>query len=572
MNSIPFYLMALIVAIAKTPLDIYQICAWNHGTEKTEPWRSKRPAAIGTRLRALTVRLCNWGRAAGGLPLITAVATACIVALLLTAPQLHAMTAPHTPVLTAIALGVPGLKGYRQRDNDLKAEKAKVTKERAAIGETAMRENRAMTKDEKDKFLALGPTIEGLQAQIDENAELLVAAEASNEAERTFKIVKPDPDVQADAAAQAAAGLQPHTPSIVVVDMTKKVGYFGRQLQAVRNAALALKDGQGLSASDRDLLKPMQAAATGMTTDVPSDGGFLVAPERSSTIIQRMYSTGEVMSRVFNLPIGPNSNGILLPAIDETSRADNSRYGGIVSGWLGQGNTLAAGKPKFRLMDLKLRKVAAFVYTTDELLADAVALDGWINKYLPMELTFRTEDSVFNGVGSNQPLGLLNSGAVISLTRATSGHITSDDLRAMVNRLWAPLWPSAVFFVDQSTLGEFDQLAIPIGTGGALDPSYKPAGSVPGQKYGTYKGIPIIPVEYCAALGTVGDIVLTSLSEYTTIDKGGVEQAVSLHVAFLTDEAVYRFIYRVDGQLSWNAALTPKNGGNSLSCAVVLAT
>ena len=136
--------------------------------------------------------------------------------------------------------------------------------------------------------------------------------------------------------------------------------------------------------------------------------------------------------------------------------------------------------------------------------------------------------------------------------------------------MWAPLWGRAAFFVDQSTLGEFDQLGIAIGTGGYADPSYKPAGSMPGQVYATYKNIPIIPVEYCAALGTSGDIVLVDLGEYTLIDKAPVESAVSIHVAFLTDEQVFRFMYRVDGQLNWNAAMTPKSGGSTLSCIVVL--
>src|SRR5581483_10014444 len=107
-------------------------------------------------------------------------------------------------------------------------------------------------------------------------------------------------------------------------------------------------------------------------------------------------------------------------------------------------------------------------------------------------------------------------------------------------------------------------------------PIYKPAGVAVGpngtQGYSpaTLYGRPILTTEYNAALGTVGDIVLANFGEYIVIDKGGVDQAVSLHVAFLTDEAVYRFMYRIDGALSWNAALTPKNGGNTLSPVVTL--
>jgi HK97 family phage major capsid protein len=243
-----------------------------------------------------------------------------------------------------------------------------------------------------------------------------------------------------------------------------------------------------------------------------------------------------------------------------------------VSGWLGQGNTLTAGKPKFRELELKLRKVGAFIYTTDELIADAIALGAWINKYLPLELQFRTEDAFINGDGSNKPQGILSSGSLITATRSSSGHVLADDMRAMYYRMWAPLRKTAVFLISQEVEAEIEQGFIVIGTAGQLDPSYKPAGSVPGQVYSTYKNIPIIPVEYCAALGTSGDVILVNLGEYTSIDKGGIEQAVSLHVAFLTDEAVYRFMYRVDGQMSWNSALTPKNGGNSLSPVIVLST
>jgi hypothetical protein len=54
MRTIPLYLIALIVAIANSPLDIYQICAWNHGTEKVEPWRRTRSdAPVTRRLRSI---------------------------------------------------------------------------------------------------------------------------------------------------------------------------------------------------------------------------------------------------------------------------------------------------------------------------------------------------------------------------------------------------------------------------------------------------------------------------------------------------------------------------------------
>lgn len=455
------------------------------------------------------------------------------------------------------------LKQLRQRAADLNGEILSAKKARASVGDAAVKENRALSAEERAAFVAGGQTITDLEAKLAENGELLQAAESLNEAERAYQ-PGPDPDALAGQKAAAAAGVQ--TGRVEVTDKTKEPGFFGRCLQAVRGFAV---NGR-VSATEADLLK-MMAGPSGLNTDVPSEGGFLVAPERSSVILQRAYQIGQVLSRVNRMPIGPNSNGMQIPAIDETSRANNSRFGGIVSGWLGQGNAAASvGKPKFRIMDLKLRKVGAFCYATDEQIADSIALEAWINRFLPLELTYRTEDAVFNGTGAGQPLGLLNSGALITVTRNTAAHVTSLDLQGMWNRLWAPLRGNAVWFVDQSVEADLDALGIAIGTGGIADPSYKPAGSVPGQPYATYKGAPIIPVEYGAAIGTTGDIVLTNLDEYVLIDKGGVQSAVSMHVAFLTDEAVYRFIYRVDGQNSWSSVLTPKSGGSTLSDVVVL--
>lgn len=456
------------------------------------------------------------------------------------------------------------LKQLRQRASDLKNEILKVKRDRVALGESALKETRNMTEEERAQFLALGQRVEQLESQLTETEELLAIAEEANEQERAWRGEPQPTDDQVTVAAP--------TPRIQVVDPATRPGYFGAQLQAIRKLALQAK-GMGnepVTAADLELVKPMKAAATGLNTDVPSEGGFVVQTQQTSGILQRAYEIGPILSRVNRMPIGAGFNGVTMPAIDETSRADSSRYGGIVSTWVGQGTAVTSGKPKFRLIELKLRKVMATVYATDEQIADAVALESWINRYLPLELTFRTEDSIFNGTGSNQPLGVLNSGAVLSVTRATASHVKYEDVRGMWARMWAPLRPTAAWFIDQSVEPDLEQLSIAIGTAGVLAPIYRPAGSLPGQTYATLYGRPVIPVEYCANLGTSGDIVLVNLDEYVLIDKGGVDQAVSLHVAFLTDEAVYRFIYRVDGQLTWNAALQPKSGGSTLSCALVL--
>lgn len=453
-----------------------------------------------------------------------------------------------------------GLKALRQRDSDLKAEIVQAKKDRAAIGTAAVAEKRQMTDAERASFVQLGQTIDRLDAELAENTMLLQAAEEANEAERTMAAEPP---------ARA-----PHV-EVGVENITKAPGFFGRQLMAVRS--FYVNGGWNhISGDEQKALRVanphgINAAATGLNTDVNSEGGFLVGSERSNTVLQRAYSQGAILSRVRRQPIGAGSNGMTFPAIDETSRADGSRFGGVSSAWAGQGNSTSAGKPKYREMSLKLKKLLAFVYATDEMLQDATATEGWINQNLPNELSFRIEDAIINGTGANQPYGVLTSGAIVSVTRNTASKVIFEDIKSMWYRMWAGSRANAIWICEQSVEPELDVLSVPVGTGGALAQGpFKAAGSAPGQTTATLYGRPVFPVEYCAALGTVGDIVLFDPSEYVFIDKGGVDQAVSIHVSFLNGESVFRFTTRVDGQLAWNAALTPKSGGSTLSCAVSL--
>jgi hypothetical protein len=73
-------------------------------------------------------------------------------------------------------------------------------------------------------------------------------------------------------------------------------------------------------------------------------------------------------------------------------------------------------------------------------------------------------------------------------------------------------------------------------------------------------------------LGTVGDIVLASMSQYQAISKGGVKSASSIHVQFATDEMAFRFIYRIDGAPNLASPVTPFKGSNTVSPFVALTT
>jgi HK97 family phage major capsid protein len=274
--------------------------------------------------------------------------------------------------------------------------------------------------------------------------------------------------------------------------------------------------------------------------------------------MQRVYSVGEILRRVDMVGISPQSNGMTFYGVNETSRADGSRRGGIRAYWTAEGGTKQASQPAFRQLELRLHKVAALVYATDELLQDANALESWIMQNLPEELRFVVEDSIIRGTGVGMPQGILASGALVTQD-AEAGQaadtVVSQNIMNMWSRLWAPSRRNAVWLINQDVEPQLYQLNLGVGTGGVA--LYQPPGGLSATPYATLMGRPILTSELADTVGDVGDIMLLDFSQYQMIEKGGIQSASSIHVAFTADETVFRFVYRCDGISKWNSALTP---------------
>ena len=312
-------------------------------------------------------------------------------------------------------------------------------------------------------------------------------------------------------------------------------------------------------------------APTGAGEIDPSAGGFMVQTDFSTAVFMRAYTMGEILARIQKLSLSTSANSIKIPAVDEQSRVTGSRWGGVQSYWVGEGMSVTATKPKFRLIELDLKKLMSVMYVTDELLADTSVLTALAGQAFSEEIMFMTEDAIFEGTGSGQPLGISNAQALVVVPKEV-GQQTKTIVYENVLKMWSRMWnrsrANAVWWINQDNEPQLLSMSQIIGTGGV--PVYLPANGISGQPYGTLFGRPVIPVEYAQTLGTQGDITLADYSQYCVVDKGGVQAASSMHVAFLTDEMVFRITYRVDGQPIWHTALTPFHGVNTLSPFVQL--
>lgn len=313
--------------------------------------------------------------------------------------------------------------------------------------------------------------------------------------------------------------------------------------------------------------------STGLEESTPSLGGFLVQTDFSNQLITKTHTTSRLYNMVRKIPISANSNGIKIPGIDETSRANGSRWGGIQVYWLEEGGTKTASSPKYRIMELSLKKMAGLCYLTDELMQDAPAIGAYVSDAFSDEFGFKLDDSILNGTGAGQPLGILNAPCLVSQAKETgqvAATIVYENIKNMYARLYANGRSNMVWLINQETLPQLMAMSQPVGTGGS--PVWLPAGGASGKPYDTLFGRPVYEIEQCQALGTVGDIILADLSQYIMIEKGGMQSALSIHVRFVNDETVLRFVFRVDGQPLWNAAETPYKGSNTVGPFVALAT
>lgn len=415
--------------------------------------------------------------------------------------------------------------------------------------------------------------LEALEASADERAAIgaererisgqLAAERARRDREQSAATI--DESTMARAAdAAAKADDNPPTP----------FASLGDQLMAVQNAAVAQKNG---GAIDPRLTQIQQwwsgsvKAATGASSTVGSDGGFLVQTDLSNELLGDIIDAGQLANLTSPREIGAGFNGVKFNVFDETSRATGSRYGGVRAYWVAEGGQKIASRPKMRQVELTLQKMAALYVATDELLEDAVALESFVRPAFVEEMAFVLDDSLIRGTGAGMPLGILNADALVTVSKE-SGQAADTLVLENVDKMLVRLIPSSVpragWFINQELWPQLFQLVQVIGTGGV--PVYQPPGQVQDSPFGRLRGRPVTVIEQASAPGDLGDIILADWKQYILIRKGGIRQAASIHVYFDTDETAFRWVLRVNGRPVRHSSVTPYKGSGTLSSFVTL--
>lgn len=340
-----------------------------------------------------------------------------------------------------------------------------------------------------------------------------------------------------------------------------------------------------------DLWRRAQIAPAGSSEMVPSDGGFLVYPDFVDALLELVHQSGIIYPMVRHIPLSTYTNSIKIPAVDEQSRKDGFRNGGIQAFWENEAQQLTGSKPTFNLVELITKKLTGLYYATNEVLSDARVLGDFVMRGFGEEFGFKIDDGIIEGTGAGQLTGILsNVNANVLITIAKSAQqpgatVTYPNVLNMWTQMYARLRRTSAWFINQTVEAQLNQMSQQVGTGGvpvflpngtalfsaAVAPLQASTDEIAGMS-GTLFGRPVYVIEQASVLGTVGDIILFDPTQYLMIDKGPIQAASSMHVRFLTDEMTYRWILRLDGNLWWKTSLSAFKGTTTYGPVVVLAT
>lgn len=315
----------------------------------------------------------------------------------------------------------------------------------------------------------------------------------------------------------------------------------------------------------------LYAGPSGASEGVPSDGGFLVRHDYSTQLLDKAIEEAVLAPLCTVINVGQDADGVDMPYIDETSRANGSRWGGVIVYWRAEADTVAASRPKFDLHDLRLQELMGLAYATDRLLRDATALESIFSTAFASEMAFKLDDAIFRANGAGVPLGIIDSTGPRVQQAKETGQAADTVISQNISKMWTRVRPQSkgrgVWLYNSEVAEQFDGMYYPAGTGGI------PTRVVTYDESGLtrIKGRPALEIEQASALGDEGDIVFADFSRYVLIRKGGLEPAQSMHVRFIYGENTFRWTMRVNGRPIDKSAITPYKGSATQSAFVTLA-
>jgi HK97 family phage major capsid protein len=323
-------------------------------------------------------------------------------------------------------------------------------------------------------------------------------------------------------------------------DITAKMAEM-QSKQAKLEAAMQRPGGEGKAtdaeaeAKHRDALREYMAYGTlpagfkagsegveikSMSTDVNPDGGYLVRPELSDTIVSRIFETSPLRGVANVEQTGSKSIDILIDDNEAAAR------------WAGEGASGGeTATPELGQKVIAAHKIEADPRMTTEMIEDSyLDIEAWLSGKVADKFA-RTQNTAFVlGDGVNKPRGFLTYAAqatsgtyernkINQVAMGTADALNADGLIAVQNALKEAYQPGAVWGMKRTTFGAALQLK------GADNYFFSPVLLANGQASMQLLGKPVVFMDDMPAVAANAlSVVYADFSQaYTILDRVGLQ-------------------------------------------------
>ena len=211
-----------------------------------------------------------------------------------------------------------------------------------------------------------------------------------------------------------------------------------------------------------------------------------------------------------------------------------------------EGSAISESDPTFSSITLGAYKYSFLIGVSNELIADAgFNLEALLAEQAGNAIGYTVNSVLTTGDGSSKPNGIVTAaGSGITGGTAVSGAFTADNLIDLAYSLdgAARRLPGVAYMANTSSLGAMRKLK---------DNSGQYLYQVGVGQPDSFAGFPIFENPAMASVATSAkSVIFGHLPSYKVRMAGGLQVASSTDYAFNKDQTFYRFLMRVDGDLT----------------------
>lgn len=299
---------------------------------------------------------------------------------------------------------------------------------------------------------------------------------------------------------------------------------------------------------------------------IGEQGAWAVPPDMANAIRQKIMDSTNFAALCDNVTSRSPHYEALIDEDEPWSR------GGLAGAWLDEGKEIPTSTARLKKVIVAVNKYGLAVPATNELLNSTSQMTQLIESKVPQIMADELNKVILAGDGVGKPLGVLGSPA-LAVQAKEVGQAADTIVLANVLGAWNLVHATSRdsagirWVQNQDCEPQLELLKF-------LDdrPLFIPGNDLSGKPHDQLRGRMLKSSVHSPALGDQGDLALIDFAQYLLIMGETMRSDFSLHVKFLEDKGVFRFIMHVGGRPWWSKRVQEPNSAKQRSFAAAIAS